>query len=147
MSRKEIKIHLKKGERTFLRDFLQKGDAKARSIARANILLMADNSMSTEDIAEASGVHRQRIWRTKTRYLEEGIDSTLSEKPRSGQPRKYTDKHEAEIIALACTSPPKGRKRWTVRLLAERMKKKQGCDTINRESVRLVLKKRGRSLG
>ena len=147
MSRKEIKIHLKKGERTFLRDFLQKGDAKARSIARANILLMTDNGMSTEDITKATGVHRQRIWRTKTRYAEEGLGSTLTEKPRPGQPRKYTDRHETEIIALACTSPPKGRKRWTVRLLAECMRKKRGCGTINRESVRLVLKKRKQSLG
>lgn len=147
MARKEIMTRLKKGERAFLRDFVQKGNAKARAIARANILLMANKGMSTEAITKATGVHRQRVWRTKTRYAKEGLMNTLREKPRSGQPRKYTDKHEAEIIALACASPPEGRKRWTMELLTECMRKKKGAKTMNRETVRLVLKKRGRSLG
>lgn len=147
MSRDEIKIRLKKKERDFLENFLRKGSKKARAIARANILLMAHKGISTESIVEAIGIHRQTVWRIKKRYAAKGLEEALKEEPRPGQPRKYKEKHEAEIIALACTDPPKGKKRWTIQLLTQRMRKKRGCGTINRESVRLVLKKRGQSLG
>jgi len=55
--------------------------------------------------------------------LQEGLDSALNDKPRSGQPKKYDDGVEAEIITLTCTDPPEGRKRWTIKLLVEEMKK------------------------
>ena len=144
---KDLKIKLKKEERKFLQDFLKKGTKKARAIARANILLLADEGWETNIIAKMVKAHRQRIWRTKKRFLEEGLKSSLEEKSRSGQPIKYTKKHEAEISAQACTSAPKGRKRWTIRLLAKELKKKSDFETINRESVRLVLKKLNLSLG
>ena len=67
--------------------------------------------------------------------------SVLEEKERSGQPKKYKNTHEAEIISLACTDPPVGRKRWTLDLLVEKLKKKRNFKSINRESVRLILKK------
>jgi transposase len=69
------------------------------------------------------------------------------DKPRSGQPRKYTERQEAEIMAQACASPPEGRARWSVRLLTEELRKQKGFETINRENVRLVLKKRRLGLG
>jgi putative transposase len=142
-----LKIKLKKRERSFLEDFVRKGTRKSRAIARANILLLADEGYSTEQISMVTKVHRQSIWRIKKRYLEEGLDPALVDKPRSGQPKKYNEKQEAEVIATACTSPPKGRKRWSVRLLAEELKKKKGLETINRESVRLILKKTKQSPG
>lgn len=142
-----IKIKLKKEEREFLRQFVKKGTKKARAIARANVLLLADEGHSNEEISNATGVHRQSIWRTKKRYLEEGLNSALEEKPRSGQPKKYLGEQEAEIIAMACTDPPRGRKRWTIRLLTSELKKRKGFKTINRESVRLILKKRKLNLG
>lgn len=144
---KDLKIKLKKEEREFLLGLLKKGTRKARTIARANVLLLADEGWKANDIAKVVKVHRQRIWRVKKRFLDEGLGSALEEKPRSGQPRKYTNKHEAEIIALACTKSPKGSKRWSVRLLTKKLQKKKGLRTINRESVRLVLKKVKLSLG
>ncbi len=142
-----LKIKLKKEEREFLQQFVKKGTKKARAIARANVLLLADDAYSNDEISNATKVHRQSVWRIKKRFLEEGLDSALKEKPRPGQPRKYTEREEAEIIATACTSPPKGRKRWSVRLLADEMKNRKGFNTINRESVRLILKKRKLSPG
>ena len=142
-----LKIKLKKEERNFLLQFIKKGTKKARAIVRANVLLLADIGYNNEEISKATNVHRQTIWRIKKRYLDEGLNSALEEKPRSGQPKKYDEKHEAEIIATACTSPPKGRKRWTIRLLTEHIKKKKGFETINRETIRLVLKKTKRNHG
>ena len=144
---KNLKIKLEKEERKFLQDFLKKGTKKARAIARANVLLLADEGWETDTISKMVKVHRQRVWRIKKRYLKEGLKSALEEKPRSGQPPKYKEKHKAEIIATACTKAPNGRKRWTIRLLAKALKNKKGFENINRESVRLVLKKTKLSLG
>ncbi len=65
----------------------------------------------------------------------------MEDKPRSGQPEKYSKKHVVEIIAQACTKPPEGRKRWSLALLCEELRKKEGFKTINKESIRLILKK------
>jgi len=135
------KIKLKKTERKFLKEFVLKGVKKAREIARANILLLADKGQNTNNISKVTGIHRQRIWRVKKRYLDDGLKAALEEKPRSGQPVKYDDKKKAEIIATACTTPPVGSNNWSVRLLVEEFKNKKGFDTINREVIRLILKK------
>ncbi len=142
-----IEISLTTEEREFLQSFVKTGTKKARAIARAKVLLFADENYSNDDISKMTDVHRQGIWRIKKRYSEEGVDSVLNEKQRPGQPRKYTDAQEAEIIALACTDPPKGRNRWTVRLLAERIQRRKGFETINRETIRLTLKKAKLDLG
>ena len=142
-----IKINLSKKDREFLIRFIKKGTVKARAIARANVLLLADEGHGEDYISKATKVHRQTIWRTKKRYLEVGLPQALHEKHRSGQPKKYDEKDETEIIALACTKAPNGRNRWTVRLLTEELKKKKEFESINRESVRLILKKARLSLG
>lgn len=145
MERKKIK--LRKKERDFLMEFIRNGTKKARAIASANILLLANEGKDNDIICQMLKVHRQKIWRVKKRYIEEGLEATLSEKPRSGQPRKYKNHHEAEIIALACTNPPEGRKRWALQLLAETLQKKKDFETITGESIRLVLKKAKLNLG
>ena len=142
-----IEFKLKPNERKYLQRFIKHGTKKARAIARANALLLMDEGYSQEEISQMTRLHRQSIWRIKKRYLEEDLFSALEEKPRSGQPKKYTVDQEAEIIALACTEPPKGRKRWTIRLLTEELNKKKNFQTINRESVRLILKKAKLNLG
>ena len=73
--------------------------------------------------------------------MKKGIEFALKDKPRPGQPKKYTEKHEAEIIALACMKAPEGFERWSLELMTSELKKKKGFETINRESIRLVLKK------
>lgn len=141
------KVSLTPEEREFLQRFVRTGTKKARAIRRARVLLLLDEGHPHEEISSLIGVHRQSIWRTKKRFLEEGLDSALSDRQRPGQPRKYDERQEAEIIAMACTTPPKGQKRWTVRLLTERMRRRKGFETLNRETVRLVLKKAKRDLG
>ena len=141
------KVSLSPEEREFLQHFVRTGTKKARAIRRARVLLLLDEGHHHEEISSLIGVHRQSIWRTKKRFLEEGLDSALSDRPRPGQPRKYDERQEAEIIAMACTTPPKGQKRWTVRLLTEQMRRRRGFETLNRETVRLVLKKARRDPG
>jgi len=83
----------------------------------------------------------------KTRFLEHGVEYALIDNERSGQPKKYTTDHEAELIALACGPAPEGRRRWTIRLLVEELQKKEGFETITFGTVRSILKKTHSSLG
>lgn len=142
-----VEIELKEDKLKFLRDFVKKGRKSARELTRARILLLANQQKGDTEIAEILGVGRNTVWRTKKRYREEGLQMALLERPRSGQPKKYTKRHEAEIIALACTESPDGRKRWSLTLLVEELQKKEGFETINRESIRLILKKATRNPG
>jgi len=140
-------IKLKEDEVKFLRDFVKKGRKSARELTRARILLLANQQKGDTEIAEILEVGRNTVWRIKKRYREESIQSALTEKPRPGQPKKYTERHKAEIIAQACTKSPDGRKRWSLTLLTEEMRRKEGFATINRESIRLILKKAKQSRG
>lgn len=141
------KISFTEDEIKYLTDFIKRGRKSTRELTRARILLLIHDGKTEMEIKEILHICRATVSNTKKRYRKEGLQSSLSEKPRSGQPRKYTNKHEAEIIAMACTDPPKGRNRWTIQLLTERMKRRKCFETLNRESVRLVLKKAKLDLG
>lgn len=119
-----------------------------RALNRANTLLLLHRGKKETTIAEFLGTDFTTVWRTKKNYLDHGLQRALAERPRTGQPKKYTVHHETELVAQACSSPPEGRKRWTLELLSERMRKgAKGCATMNRETVRLLLKKMNVSLG
>jgi putative transposase len=79
--------------------------------------------------------------------MEEGVVGAIQDEPRSGQPIKYDEKIKADIIALACSKAPEGRSRWTLRLLENTLKIEHSLETINRETIRLILKKTNVSLG
>lgn len=136
-----INIKLKNSELKFLTNFIKKGQKNARSLTRARILLLANQGKGDTEIAEILGVGRSTALRIRKRYLAEGLQSALVDKPRPGQPEKYSEKHKAEIIAQECTQPPEGRSRWSLALLCEELRKKEGFETINKESIRLILNK------
>ena len=124
------------------------GKKSMRTLNRARALLLLHRGQRECEVARALGVERKTVWRTKKRYREGGLTAALAERPRSGQPKKYTVRHETELVAHACSSPPEGRKRWTLELLSEKMQQcVKGCQTMNRESIRLMLKKTKLSLG
>jgi transposase len=136
-----LNINLKNNEVKFLTNYLKKGLKNARSLSRARILLLANQGKGDTEIAKTLGVGRSTALRIRKRYLEDGLQSVLIDKPRSGQPKKYNERHAAEIIALACTNPPEGRKKWSLSLLREELRKREGFETINKETIRLLLKK------
>lgn len=140
-------IKLSKKELLYLGEQKRSGNVSLRRYNRINILLLLNKGKKTTEIEDFLDVDRVTIWRTKKRYLESGIEKALEEQERPGQPVKYTTDHEAELAALACSPSPDGRKRWTVRLLTKEIKSKPGFETVNRESVRLALKKMNVSLG
>ena len=124
-----------------LKDIVKKGKRAVREVNRARILLLSNAGKRNDEIAETLCINRNTVLGVKKRYIGGGMKRALQDAERSGQPKKYGDKETAEIIALACSIPPRGRKRWSIRLIAEEMKKKEGFEEINRESIRLILRK------
>lgn len=119
------KIKLKKREIVYLNTFVSKGSKKARALTRARVLLLANKKKKDVEIQELLRVGRSTIWRVKNNYLNKGVEYALTERNRPGQPVIYDKRKKTEIIAYACTNPPEGRKKWTIRLLAEELSKKK----------------------
>ena len=141
------RIRLTEKEVEYLSAFVNKGRKSARELTRAHVLLLVSGGRTEMEIKDTLGISRATVSNIKRRYREEGLQSALRDKTRPGQPKKYTERHEAEIIAQACTKSPDGSKRWSLTLLTEEMRKKEGFETINRESIRLILKKSKQNLG
>jgi len=136
---------LKSKDREFLINLTKTGNRKSREFERAYILLALDKGKKHEEITEFYNVSRITIWRVKNRYLEFGAEEAIKDEPRMGQPKKYDETDNADIIAMACSQAPDGRSRWTIRLLEKTLNQKGLM--INRESIRLLLKKTNVSLG
>jgi putative transposase len=143
----ETKLSLSQAERNYLQAFKKSGSHSLREFNRATILTFLDKGLTISEIENLLEVDRTTIWRIKKRFLAYGLESGLTDSSRSGQPAKYTTRHEAELTALACGPVPKGRTRWTIRLLAEELNKQKGFETITYGSVRKLLKKTNLNLG
>lgn len=134
-------VRLSEEDRTELNKYLRHGKSPARSLTRARILLLADEGHSDEVIVEALKVSRPTVNRIRKRYCEGGLDFALYEKPRSGAPPKLDGRVEAELTLLACSEPPEGRSKWTLRLLADKLVELEAVDSISHMSVHRMLKK------
>src|SRR5215475_3899467 len=129
-------VDLTQYERAELEASLSRGKQPARKLKRAQILLAAHAGVSDEDIATSVGVGGSTVYRTRRRFVEGNLAAALSEEPRPGAERKLTGKEEALLVATACSSPPAGRARWTLELLAGAMVKLTAHESLSRETVR-----------
>jgi transposase len=118
------RVELSQAERGELTAILSKGKRAARKLKRAQILLAADAGCSDDEIARTLAVGSSTVYRTKRRFVEGNLERALSEDPRLGAERKLAGKEEALLVATACASPPEGRARWTLELLADAMVKR-----------------------
>ncbi len=146
-------VILTEDERAYLRKLIAVGKGSARRLAHARILLKADTSTdqpkwTDREIATALEVGTATVYRVRRRFVETGLDAAL-------EPR-YADRHhtpkldgerEAHLIALACSQPPEGQHRWTLRLLADKMVELAYIDSLSHETVRQALKKTNSSHG
>lgn len=130
------RVILAEAERAQLTVMLSGGKHPARKIKRAQILLAADAGVSDDDIACAVVVGDSTVYRTKRRFVEGNLETALSEEPRPGAARKLSGKETALLVATACSSPPEGRKRWTLDLLAGEMVRLTEHGAVSRETVR-----------
>jgi putative transposase len=148
VSRKKLySVSLKEEDREELSQYLRRGKASARSLTRARILLLADEGRNDKEIAETLRVSKSTANRIRKRYCEGGLDFALHEKARSGAPPKIDGKIEAQLTLLACSEPPDGRSKWTLRLLADKLVEMEVVDSISHMSVQRLLKKMKLNLG
>ncbi|NUO09100.1 MAG: helix-turn-helix domain-containing protein [Candidatus Brocadia sp.] len=138
---RQTKIQLTEEDRTTLKSLCSKGRCMAREFNRAHILLALDQNVPENQIMSVLGIGRTAIWRTRAAYLEKGLNYALHDVERPGQPILYGTDQQAEVVALACSAPPKGAKRWTIGLLTEAARRRPKLKKISRESIRLFLKK------
>jgi transposase len=130
------RVELSQVERDELKALLSGGKHAVRKVKRAQILLAAEAGASDEEIAIRIGVGGSTVYRTKRRFVLGNLELALREEPRPGAERKLSGKEEALLVATACSSPPEGRARWTIDLLAGEMVRLTEHDSISRDTVR-----------
>jgi transposase len=147
MPARKYRVDLSENEREQLLNIACKGKSSARKVKRALILCKADEGLNDQEIAEALLVGAATVSRVRQRFVEEGLESALNERPRPGQRRKLNGKQEAHLVAVACSPAPAGHARWTLKLLADKVVELEYADSISQETVRQVLKKTNSSHG
>lgn len=141
------RIRLRANQREALRKIIATGERPARVILRAHILLRSADGWTDEAIAHAFETSVDTVRRTRRRCLTRGVLACLSDDPRAGAPPKLEEEEEARVVALACSDPPTGRCRWTVRLLTEEAVGRDLIRPVAPETVRQVLQKTKLSRG
>ena len=147
-------IRLSEAEQLYLKDFVKNGSHKSKEIIRARVLLMLDRTGKTDHVrykrtAEAVGLSVQAVYNMRDEFFaNHDIESYLTRKKRETGPRKpkLNGEQEAKIIAMACSDPPEGCARWTLRLLGESAVKLQIVDSVSDMTIHRLLKKRNLSL-
>lgn len=148
MKNKEIYLSIE--EQDYLKSIVKTGVHNAHEITRARVLLMLDRTGKSDHVrynrtAERAGISVQAVYNMRDEFLaNHDIESYLKRKKRETPPikPKLDGKAEAQIIALACSEPPEGCSRWSVRLLAEKAVELHYVDTISRMTIQRLLKKR-----
>src|SRR5579871_338931 len=145
--KKTYAVHLTTDERDELENLIGAGTAPARKLHHARILLKADAGPEgpgwpDQRIAEAVEVSQPTVSRVRKQYVEEGLVAALNRRmPRRAYRRKLDGAQEARLVALACSAPPQGQARWSLRLLADRLVELAVVDNISYQTVRTTLKK------
>ena len=148
---KRYVVDLNEREKERLERMTSKGTTGVRKLRRAQILLSANDGRTDAQIAGVLGASVSTVERVRKRFVEEGLEASLSERPRiGGALRRKLDGHqEAYLVALACSDPPEGsgKRRWSMRMLAERLVEVGIVEEISGETVRRTLKKGSSSRG
>ena len=141
MARTAQPIKLTRNELRSLTTIIKRGTTTARTQTRARILDLLHRRRHPEEISSALQVTLQTIFNVKRRYLSAGFDAALFDKPRSGRPIRIDGAQRARITALACSTPPAGYARWSLRLLADKAVELQLCEAVSHNAVKEILKK------
>ena len=144
---KLYRVTLTQPERQELQQMISRGKGDARKLAHARILLQADESdggpkRTDAEIAEALDTSTRTVERVRQRFVAESLESALLPKPTKRiYTRRLDGEQEAKLIAVACSKPPAGKKRWTLRMLAGQLVELKYVDSVSHETVRQTLKK------
>ena len=141
MPRKRQIIQLSETDRSSLTNILSKKATSARAQTRARVLDLLARTEHPKTIAKLLQVGLATVYNLQKRFLDEGLQAALKDKPRSGKPAVIQPEAKAKITALACSDAPSGRSRWTLRLLADKAVQMNYVDSISHMEVGRILKK------
>jgi transposase len=145
--KKKYPVILSQTERDDLKRLIATGTAPARKLTHARILLKADESTEgaswvDEKVADAVEVSQPTVARVRRQYFEEGLEAALNRRPPKREyHRKLDGEQEARLVALACSQPPEGDARWSLRMLADRLVELEIVEDVSYQTVRRTLKK------
>ena len=145
MRKTKYAVTLTEAERAALRTLIGRGEAPARLLTRARILLKADQgeggaAWADAAIAGALEVHAATVARVRQQFVAGGVEAALDRRaPRREYARRLDGAQEARLVAVACGTPPEGRTRWSLRLLADELVRLEVVDSISHETVRQAL--------
>lgn len=146
-------VQLSSDERSYLEKLISTGEASARKLRRAHILLKSDCSeggpkWTAEMIRDAYNVNIVTVSNVRKEFNERGLEQTLNRKPPAREyERRLDGRAEAHLVAMVCEGAPEGYERWTLRLLQERFVKLEIVESVSHETIRATLKKMNLSLG
>jgi hypothetical protein len=138
---RQTELHLTDEDRAVVNEIRSKGVHHSREVNRAHVLSCLDRGISEAQVLSVLGIGRTALWRTRSAYLQGGVDLAVFDVQRSGRPAQYDTDAEARVTALACTAPPEGRRRWTIVELERMARQEPGLSHVSRETVRRMLKK------
>ena len=133
-------VELSEADRAYLEKLLQKGKMPVKTYKRATALIELDRGRTFTEVANIVGVTKQTASTWATKYRKTGLE-LLTDKPRPGRPTVIDGLQRAKITALACSDPPEGYEKWSLRLLADKAIELELVETISYGEVRLILKK------
>ena len=147
--KKRYVVNLTDEERAGLLDLMKRERISALKRQRASILIKADDGLTDKEIAGELEVGVITVERVRKRSIERGIAATLERKPQDNpsRPRKLDGTSEAKLVKLACSTPPPGRTRWTMGLLADRLVELRVFEAVSKSTIQRALKKTSSSLG
>ncbi len=141
MSKAPQAFSLPKAAIRSLKELLHKGVHASRVLNRARILLKLDEGLGPRQVSQEVGVGEATVYTIRNKATRQGWEVAIAEPRRSGRGARIAGDVKAKITALACSDPPKGHARWTLRLLADRAVELEYIDSISHEGVREILKK------
>ncbi len=144
---RQTELHLTDEDRSLIDAIRSKGLHQSREVNRAHVLSCLDRGIPEAKIMTVLGIGRTAVWRARAAYLQGGVGLAVFDVARSGRPRLYDTDAEARVTALACTTPPKGKQRWTIVELERAARQEKGLCSVSRETVRRMLKKTTSSPG
>ena len=143
----KYKVKLTESKRTCLNEVSHRVKPSVRTVKRALALLKADEGLGDREIADVLLISAATVDRARKRYVEEGLEAAINDRPRPGRERKLDGKQEAHLIAFACSAAPEGHTHWTLQLLADKVVELEFAESISLETVRQILKKMNPSPG
>jgi hypothetical protein len=138
---RQTALTLSNDDRIRVKEIIKKGEHNSRVVVRAQILSGLDRGVKESDLINVLLTSRGTVWSTRKSYNEGGLGKALYDEKRSGKPVRFGDDVTSQIVALACSDPPKGLKRWSIRSLTAEVKETLKLDSISRETIRRALKK------